>query len=341
MTGYRSKECYVEKYGEMVGKEKYEKMVQGRKMRERRANSNRKIILGDDLEKEVELGNAVKCLECGYIGTTLQWTHFKNKCSDNINSIAEYKTKYANAKTVSSNLNKMMSVTLETMVSLYGEDDGRKKFDEYRSKQAETNTFEYKQKKYGMTKDEFDQYNKSRSVTLDNLVLRHGREIGLQKWEDYCERQRYTTTKSYFVEEYGDEEGSRKYNNFEAAKISHGISSKPEREIYEILKLKFPDLSSQVVLEGRSAYDMGLVSKKKLIEFNGTFWHCDPRIYEEDYINSVNKKTAGFIWNRDSEKIKAASDQGYDVYVVWESDYRKDPEAIICALERWLNDGSN
>lgn len=99
----------------------------------------------------------------------------------------------------------------EKMVLKYGDLIGNQKWESYRAVQAETNTFEYKSKKFGMTKDEFDRFNKTRAVTLENLVNRHGETTGRAKWDEYCERQAYTNTVDYFIELYGDDLGVMKW----------------------------------------------------------------------------------------------------------------------------------
>jgi len=58
--------------------------------------------------------------------------------------------------------NKKSVPTLENMIRKYGKDEGEKRWDIYRQKQAYTNSFEYKQEKYGWTLEEWESYNKSR-----------------------------------------------------------------------------------------------------------------------------------------------------------------------------------
>ena len=55
--------------------------------------------------------------------------------------------------------NEKYAWTKEKAIKKYGEVDGLKKWEEYCKKQAISNTFEYKQNKYGWTKDQFDEYN--------------------------------------------------------------------------------------------------------------------------------------------------------------------------------------
>lgn len=117
------------------------------------------------------------------------------------------------------------AITLENMILKYGVDEGNKRWNSYREKQALTNTFEYKRDKYGWTREQFDEYNKSRSVTLENLIKRHGEEKGRLKWDKYCERQRYAGCQiEYFIEKYGEQEGIEKYNLVNILK-SHSYES--------------------------------------------------------------------------------------------------------------------
>lgn len=76
----------------------------------------------------------------------------------------------------------------------------------------------------------------------------------------------------------------------------------------------------------------------KLIEFNGDYWHANPKKYSEDYqVGRSRKRTAQQIWEADAKKIKLAEDSGYQVKVVWESEYKKDPQKVIRECTEWLN----
>lgn len=113
------------------------------------------------------------------------------------------------------------SVTLAKMTAYYGEDEGHKRWKTYCDKQAITNTFEYKRRKYGMTEEEFRAYNQSRSVTLENCIRRHGESEGTKIFNDYCVKQRDAgCTLKYFQEKYGEEEGRKKYLEVNAQKAN-------------------------------------------------------------------------------------------------------------------------
>lgn len=77
-----------------------------------------------------------------------------------------------------------------------------------------------------------------------------------------------------------------------------------------------------------SHYLYDFVYGKKIIEFNGTYWHCDPRFYGITKKLS-NGKTATQIWKRDLEKTKLAIENGFEILHVWEYDYDKDEEKVL------------
>jgi len=74
------------------------------------------------------------------------------------------------------------------MIKKYGITEGAERWNSYCKKQADSNKFEYKQEKHGMTYEEYDEYNKSRAVTLDNMIKRYGVQDGLFHWNQYVER---------------------------------------------------------------------------------------------------------------------------------------------------------
>lgn len=87
------------------------------------------------------------------------------------------------------------------------------------------------------------------------------------------------------------------------------------------LKLKTPNYYHM--------YDLTNTKTKRIIEFNGDFWHCNPSIYSSDYFHKKKKMHAIDIWDRDNQKIEFAKSQGYEVMVIWEKDFKSNPEDVI------------
>ena len=76
-------------------------------------------------------------------------------------------------------------------------------------------------------------------------------------------------------------------------------------------------------------YDYVSEGRKKIIEFNGDFSHCNPSKWKAEQINPTLKKTAKEIWDKDQRKIDVAKKNGYDVLIVWENEYALDKDATL------------
>jgi hypothetical protein len=263
------------------------------------------------------------------------------------------------------------TITQERLLILYGPDEGKNRWEQYREKQRFSNTFEYKAQKYGWEEDKFNSYNKSRSITLKNLVIKHGETLGLQKWEDYCERQRYTNTLAYFVErEGGNEMGLRAWTTYNHEKgssrrppdiakrykisieeaeaicserfITTGFVSKAEMRFVQNFELRVGPVAFtyktkqwcmwSAVLEAPVFYDLTCPTRRKIVEFHGDYWHANPQKYPFDWVGP-NGVTASNIWLRDEIKRDLASQRGFLYRAVWESD-----ELDFDELKEWWND---
>lgn len=238
-------------------------------------------------------------------------------------------------------INGNKAVSKEKMVRLYGEKLGLEKWKSYCQKQSLTNTFEYKQQKYGMTREEFKSYNLSRAITLDNMIKKYGLVLGTEKYESYCQKQSYAgVTKEYFIEEYGQKIGMEKYIDMSIKKSQSCIhnTSKVSDSCIDIISKNIHSNNSKVEYPIYSdkhdrvfVYDYIDFENMICVEFNGDFWHMNPNIYNESDVNSVSGKTAKQIWQSDLDKrnalIKTFPNIKY--IVIWESVYNKSNEQQI------------
>jgi G:T-mismatch repair DNA endonuclease (very short patch repair protein) len=69
--------------------------------------------------------------------------------------------------------------------------------------------------------------------------------------------------------------------------------------------------------------------KNKIIEFHGDYFHANPKIYDANYYNTKKGIFAEQIWEKDSQKIEYAEKVGYVILVVWQKDYKENPEKIL------------
>jgi G:T-mismatch repair DNA endonuclease (very short patch repair protein) len=104
-------------------------------------------------------------------------------------------------------------------------------------------------------------------------------------------------------------------NQWKAGIHKRTYKSKGQLQVISILEQLGYDVKDEHLVDGRP-FDVYIKDKNLLIEFNGTFWHRDPRI--EKYKNDPLRE---YIWSHDKEKIDSATSIGYDVKVIWQMDW--------------------
>lgn len=250
-------------------------------------------------------------------GTIEYYTIYKNVPLDDAKFLVEkYKTEIANTK--------------EKFIKKYGNVIGGEKWSVYCEKQRLKNTLEYKKKNFGWDKIKFDEYNKSRSVTRENLINRYGDKLGKEKWDSYVQRQSYTKSYEYVVNKYGQEEWDRicksKLHTYENFLIRYNNNIEIATEKYnEHLKLRsmtqrsskiadelFSNIINTLINTSYKQYycmihnqewflniknygciflDFFLRDTGKVIEFYGDYWHANPEKYKVG--SMVNLRSAG------------------------------------------------
>jgi G:T-mismatch repair DNA endonuclease (very short patch repair protein) len=216
-------------------------------------------------------------------------------------------------------------------------------WDDFCKLNAYTNSFEYKKLHNGITEQEFINYNSSRSVTLENLINRHGLLIGTKKWGDYIEKQKDSgCSLKYFIEKLGIEKGTIKYeevNKNKSHNINNYVRLYGENDAEEKL-LTFHSKCFGKYTQSSSAADL----------FNGIYecmpenykekCYFSPRTYEFTKYNPILKQVTkydfvmsdiklviefnGDYWYANPNKYKADDEiRGTKVSVTWNKDYQK------------------
>jgi hypothetical protein len=155
------------------------------------------------------------------------------------------------------------------------------------------------------------------------------------------ERQR-TFSKDICIEKFGREKGLEVFNKRQEkwfnslinnanifigySKISQEIFKKIEKSINGefIYAEKGGELRIRKENGGYYFYDFTDVKNKKIIEYNGDMYHANPLKYKADeyphpFRRDIKSKE---IWYKDFNKIKTAKENGYEVLVIWDSEYR-------------------
>lgn len=252
-------------------------------------------------------------------------------------------------------------ITKEKMILLYGDEIGVYKWDSYRQKQSIKNTFEYKSKKYGITEEEFKNFNLRRAITKENLIKKYGETSGIEKWNSYCEKQRYTNTKDYLKERYDLVNFKKshtidsyilKYKNYEIAKeklenywskFKGRCYSKDSQNLFWKLYFTltdeekdscyFAEKNKEFCIYDKTKnkvflYDFVCTKLKICIEYNGDHYHGNPKTYKpEDFLRGrgCTKIKAKDIWEKDEYKKNLLKEQrNIEVFTVWEYSIKND-----------------
>jgi len=88
------------------------------------------------------------------------------------------------------------------------------------------------------------------------------------------------------------------------AKSTNKRKSGFSKSVFQFLKKITSDIEEEVcfISETYKYFADFILDKKVNIECDGTYWHCDPDIYNENYFNSKAKLFARDIWERDKKR---------------------------------------
>lgn len=201
-------------------------------------------------------------------------------------------------------------------------------------KDVNTTKLEYWLKK-GFTKEESKEKIKERqrTFTLEKCIDKYGETKGLEIWNN---RQMKWSSKI-----------ETKYKNGDFVKFRNENYSEPEIEMFETLIEKL-NLKQEKVYYGKKqfyrhfkelgkTYSYDFVYDKKIIEFNGDYWHCNPKMYNENYFHKYLQMLASEIWKNEKIKIDSITNIGYKVLTIWEYDYNNHREETIQKCIDFLN----
>ncbi len=197
--------------------------------------------------------------------------------------------------------------------------DNPEKYDDIRTSQLK-----YWLKK-GNSYDEAKEKLKNRQST--NIIENYIKKYGLEKGIINFNKRKIDWSKNI----------EQQYTDGKFSKVSKSNYSKPELELIETLVFRlelknfYSGLNENQFFRrfNEKTYSYDFVVGKKIIEFNGDYWHCNPLIYDEDFFHNHRQMYAKEIWNFDKTKISLIQNEGYSVLVIWENEYKQNTENTI------------
>ena len=117
--------------------------------------------------------------------------------------------------------------------------------------------------------------------------------------------------------------------------------SKGETELGEFVKTIYNgdiEFNNRSTLSFGKELDIWIPERRIAIEFNGDYWHMNPKLYSESDYNSSINMTAKQKWEYDKLKLDECTQIGIELIVIWENDWVNNKEQIKITLQNRIND---
>ena len=190
-------------------------------------------------------------------------------------------------------------------------------------------------KKHNTRRDFFDtdlEYkNRQTTFSYKKCIEKWGKENGQEiftnrqiKWQETLRKnKKLKGGYSYISQELFDI-----LNNFFSNKTFNYAKNKGE------IKIRRSDKKGIWLL------DFTDVDKKKVIEYNGDLYHANPKLYEKNDTPHPFRKNlkAVDIWNKDTQKYEDIKNYGYNILIIWDSEYKKNKDEIVQKCINFLNE---
>jgi hypothetical protein len=211
--------------------------------------------------------------------------------------------------------------TERAFIIKYGEDEGVRLFKEKKYKEGKLHSkrsIEYWiNKGYSFEQSKNKVSESQNTFGLVKCIEKHGEQEGKRIFTERQKKWQESLTKNGNMKMgYSKISQDLFYNILETYDIDSRINVKFATHNEEF-KLNNPD-------GGIFIYDFTDIINKKIIEYNGDMFHANPKKYKEtDTPHPYRKnKTSSEIWESDKNKLIEAKNNGYDVLVIWDSEYR-------------------
>lgn len=226
-------------------------------------------------------------------------------------------------------------------------------------------SMEFYRKKYSSEEQAKEAYEKFIEFHSQNqkkinsvMYIKYWTDLGYSKEEARMKVREKCVSNGleYYVKRYGEIEGTEKYYQ-RMEKWEKSIHGKMPGCVYSNMSF---DFFSEIVKDRKDKerfmfgerekiikdeklhsffypVDFFDTETKRIIEFNGDYWHANPEIFEaNDTISLSRNQIAKNIWEKDQIKKQTLEENGYEVLVIWERDVNKDKKGVIQKCKDFL-----
>ena len=172
---------------------------------------------------------------------------------------------------------------------------------------------------------------------MEYFIEKYGEKEGTNKYKELNKLK--VVNEDTFIRKYGEAEGKKRYSEFQ---LHHKSWSNISQELFNKImehissnewnKVRYATMGGEDCIYGNLGFMFPdfIYDNKKIIEFNGDYWHKNPKLYSESD-EGVKEK-----WNRDKLRLDELKRLGFEVMVVWEMDYKEDKLKTIDACLEFL-----
>lgn len=306
-------EKYIDKYGPVEGPKKRQEWID-------KSRQTKKNFISRYGEKEGEK----KWEEFVDINKKNLSIYRSKKTSESYNCTLEFYLKKTNGDEAEARklLYERQSMTKSRFANLYGDEDGEKRWNDY---------------------------CKSKGLTLDNLESKYGKEVGKRKWKEYKRLKELASSPEEMIRRHGEDW----YIDLLIKRVSHiEKSSLIARELFESVYDQLSDELKQTKIyfssekynkneynfymhDGYSkmiSVDFYLKCRNKVVEFYGDYWHKNPKFYSED----DPKVADAHLWD-ELRILRLKEKYNVEVLIIWEDDYRNNKTDVVNKVINYLN----
>lgn len=135
--------------------------------------------------------------------------------------------------------------------------------------------------------------------------------------------------------------------SWDDGKIEPNINSINESKIEKELRSTLQDSligrkveKKTIKIDGKWFHPDILIDDNIIVEFYGDYWHANPNKFEDNDVVH-HSFTAEEIRNNDKERVTILLENGYDVFIVWQSEYTTDKNRCVKELLRKINENKS
>lgn len=159
-----------------------------------------------------------------------------------------------------------MASRLDNFIRKFGEDEGRKRYDEYRKKisRSEKSCIQLYGEEEGRKR--YAEICANQGQSLEKFIKLYGEDEGTKRYNEWKDNCKLTLDK--FIERYGEEEGTKKYNEVRKTKTKEYQKTKcTDEEWSNKHALKKNSLDNFIIrhgeIEGKQKYDSYVETNKR------------------------------------------------------------------------------